>query len=219
MKPISAIVILLLGFAAAFGQGEKAPIVEKQIAYNDWTLKNLNGGGETNLRQFAAGKKLVMVAYWAPWCLNWRNDVAFVQGLHEKYGDKGLSIIGVGEYDTVSRMRQHVEQYKLTFPIVYETESSSARENSMHFTLRKAVGDMRRWGTPWYVFIEPANVEPKTDVLMNKAEMVIGELIHDEAEAFIREKLGLEKPNAVRAGKPDLEVCVPESRSTALVKP
>ena len=110
MKFLFAFVFIVSGFGFAFGQNEQSPIVEKEIAYKDWTYKSINGDTKVNLRDFTKGKKLVMVVYWAPWCPNWMHDLAFVQGLHEKYKDKGLAIIGVGEYDSTSKMRDHIEK-------------------------------------------------------------------------------------------------------------
>jgi hypothetical protein len=191
-KPIIALAILLLGTLALAAQtNEQAPIIEREFAYRDWTLKNVKGGGETNLRRFAAGKKLVMVVYWAPWCLNWRHDIEFVNGLHSKYSGQGLSIIGVGQYDSRSRMQNHIEHFKLAFPSVYETETYGDRLTSVHYQHRTAAGDTRKWGTPWYVFLDPAKLEAEGDVLTNNVTLVNGDLIQAEAEAYIRKKLSL----------------------------
>src|SRR5688572_287411 len=103
MKYILALVLTLAFAGLAIAQTEQSPIRDQPIAYKDWTLKNVKGGGETNLRSFAKGKKLVMVVYWAPWCPNWRHDLAFVQELHNEYASAGLAIIGVGEYDPVDK--------------------------------------------------------------------------------------------------------------------
>ena len=190
-KFITAFVFTALASFAAFAQAARAPIVEKEIEYRDWTLKNVKGGGETNLRKFATGKKLVMVVYWAPWCLNWRADIPFVNGLHEKYAAQGLSIIGVAEYDGRSKMENHIEHFKLPFPSVYETETYGDRLTSEHYKLRSAAGDRRKWGTPWYVFLDPDALNKEGEILADKVSLVNGELIPEEAEAFIRKRLGL----------------------------
>ncbi len=206
--------ILVAGFAvAAFGQNEQSPIVEKEIGYRDWSYKNLNGNGETNLRKFTGGKKLVMVVYWAPWCPNWKHDLAFVQQLHDKYKDKGLAIIGVGEYDTVEKMRAHVTQYGLTFPNVYESDAQAARETTVHFKQRRAAGDARKWGSPWYVFLEPKTLKTGGEIVADKVNLVNGELIKGDAEKFIQAKLGLDSTKA------EMEACELEKKITALVKP
>ena len=191
MKLISAILLSLTFVGFTFGQNEQAPITEKEFAFKDWTHKSINGEGSVNLRDFSKGKKLVMVVYWAPWCPNWVHDVAFVQGLHEKYKDKGLAIIGVGEYDPVSKMRSHIDKYKLTFPMVYESEKLSDRLTSVHYSQRTEAGDKRKWGSPWYVFLDPATLEPNGELLTKKTTVVNGELVKQDAEKYIQQKLGV----------------------------
>jgi peroxiredoxin len=190
MKFLSALSLLFALAGLAFGQNEQSPITEKPFAYKDWTYKNLKNGGETNLREFAKGKKLVMVVYWAPWCPNWKHDVAFVQSLHEKYKDAGLGIIGVGEYDSTGKMKDFTDQNKVTFPTVYESENSSARVTTVHYSQRTEAGDTRKWGSPWYVILDPAALE-QTGQLTLKTTVVNGELIKQDAEKYIQQKLGV----------------------------
>jgi thiol-disulfide isomerase/thioredoxin len=219
MRYLSAFILTLLFAALAIAQNEQAPITEQPIPYKDWTYKNVSGGGETNLREFARGKKLVIVVYWAPWCPNWKHDIAFVQSLQEKYGSAGLGIIGVGLYDPVSSMKNHIEQYKLTFPSVYETEKREARLTSTHYTLRSAVGDKRKWGTPMYILLDPTKLG-SGETLTETTTMVTGELIKQDAEKYIRGKLGLDGPTAAAGLKKQaIEECEPEKRVAELKKP
>lgn len=216
--------LILCLSALTFGQNELAPIVEKEFEYKNWTYNNLNSEGTTELREFAKGKKLVMVVYWAPWCMNWRYDYKFVQELHEKYGKDGLAIIGVGEYDPVESMKNSYAFNKLTFPSVYETTSRSQRQSSDHFKQRGLTGDRRGWGTPWYVFLTPDIIEAKGDVIAKKANVVSGELMREETEKFIRTKLGLDAKaekaeKTVAVANAEIDVCDPAKVSKALVKP
>ncbi|HMO80722.1 MAG TPA: redoxin domain-containing protein [Pyrinomonadaceae bacterium] len=191
MKSLFLIALILVSFGLAAAQTGQVPIVSREFGYQDWTHKNLEGEGKTNLREFAAGKKLVMVVYWMAWCPDWRLDASFVQQLHEKYGDKGLGIIGVGQYDTLGNMRAHVSRFGLTFPMVYESDSRAARDQTQHYRQRREAGDTRIWGTPLYVFLEPKALEPKSEVLSRNTDLVIGELRREDTERYIREKLGL----------------------------
>lgn len=190
MKLIKALSIIFILTFATLGQNEQAPIVEREFEYKDWTLKNIDGG-ETNLRSFAQGKKLVMVVYWAPWCLNWNHDAAFVEELHQKYSKDGLGIIGIGLYDPVTAMKRHQRTAKLTFPSAYDSTTLAERLTSDHYNRRRAAGDNRKWGTPWYVFLEPDKFQNGSDLLASKVAVVNGEFIRPQAEKFIREKLGL----------------------------
>ena len=190
MKFFFASVLIALSVTFTFGQNESAPLVEKEIAYKDWTYKNVQTGEDANLRKFTGGKKLVMVVYYAPWCPNWRHDAPFVQKMYDKYKAEGFDVIAVGEYDTVDAMKKSLANFKITFPSVFESEQRTDRLKTTHNEYRKAVGDTRGWGSPWYIFLEPAKMEKTGDVLVKKASVVNGELIESEIEQFIRTKLG-----------------------------
>ncbi len=168
--------------------------------YPNWNLKQITGGDKIDLREFAAGKKLVMVVYFAPWCHNWEHDVDFVQSLSEKYAKDGLGIIGVGEYDTVSKMKAHLNLKSITFPTVYESEASSERLNTTHYKLRTEAGDKRKWGSPFYIFLKPEDIQKTGDIVAKKEKIVAGELIKQDAEKWIREELGL-KPETTEKTK------------------
>ncbi len=221
MKTLSILAILLFSFVFASAQTEQAPVLEKEFKYNDWTYKSVRDGKEINLRQFTKGKKLVMVVYFAPWCPNWKHEAPFAQRLYEKYKASGFDVVGVGEYDTIEAMKLNLDAFKITFPVVYESESRDAKQKTLHYDYRKAVGDTRNWGSPWNVFLIPSKLEKKGDKLTEKTFVVSGELIEAEAEKFVREKLGLPagEKKAETAGNKTIEVCEPEKKISSLKKP
>lgn len=218
MKSLFLFAILLFGFTFANAQNEQSPLVEKEFNYKNWSYKKVNGEGEVSLREFTKGKKLVLVVYFAPWCPNWKYEAPIVQKLYKKYKDKGFDVIGVGEYDTVEAMKADIERKQITFPVVYESESREAKQKTTHYELRKELGDTRNWGSPFNIFLIPAGLNKSGDVLTKKTFVGIGELIETEAEAFIREKLGLPKEDAktVSSNK-SIEACEPTT--TSLKKP
>ncbi len=219
MKILALFILVFLSTGIALGQNELAPIVHKELVYKDWVYKNVQTDVDMNLRKFTFGKKLVMVVYWAPWCPNWKYDAAFVQGLYEKYKGQGFDVIGVAEYDPVEKMKAHIKEFKLTFPNVYESVASADREKTVHFSLRREAGDMRKWGSPWYVFLEVSKLEPEGLVMAKKLPVVNGELIRPDAEKFIREKLGLPPEAGLAAKTKEIEICDPDLQKSALVKP
>ncbi len=219
MKFLLASIILVTAFTFSFAQNEQSPIVEKEIAYKDWTYKNLKGGGETNLRQFAIGKKLVMVVYWAPWCPNWKHDVGFVQELHTKYAKDGLAVIGVGEYDSTGKMKDFINQYKIAYPNVYESENLTARLTTTHYQQRTQAGDTRKWGSPWYVFLDPKTIETAGEFLTKSTTLVNGELMRAEAEKYIVGKLGVSAGGGVAIKSTEVEICEPDKKAAELIKP
>lgn len=221
MKSLFAIAVIMFAYSAGFAQNEQSPIVEKDITYKNWTLKSIRTGEDVTLRDLTHGKKLVIVVYYAPWCMNWRHDAPFLQRFYDKYKANGLEIVAVGEYDPLSSMKNNLEYLKLTFPAVYESENRTDRLKTQHYEYRRATGDMRNWGSPWYILLEPAAFEKKGDTLVKRSNVINGEMIETEGEKFIREKLGLPpvdaKPIISKSDK--IEPCDPDKRSATLVKP
>ncbi len=220
MKSFFVLVILLVGLTAAFGQNEQAPIVEKEISYKNWTFKNVRTGEDLTLRDAAAGKKLVIVVYFAAWCGNWRHDAPMLNRLYDKYKASGLEFIGVSEYDSVFNTKTNLDTLKVAFPVVSESEMRADKQSSTHYKYRTLTGDFRNWGSPWYIFLQPASFEKKGDALVRKTSVINGEMIEAEGEKFIREKLGLPavetKSSVAEKGK--VEVCDPDKPSTTTLK-
>lgn len=211
-KAFFAVGSILLTVIFAFAQNEQSPIVEKEISYKDWTYKNVQTGEEVNLRDFTQGKKLTMVVYFAPWCPNWKHDAPMLEKLYEKYKSAGLGIIAVGEYDPIASMKNNLDFLKITFPAVYESENRTEKQKTLHYNYRTSTGDTRGWGSPWYIFLSPATMEKKGDVLTKKTFVINGEMIEAEGEPFIRKQLGLPAVDAkaATAEKDKVEVCDPE---------
>lgn len=218
-KAFFASTVILLTALFAAGQNEQAPIVEKEINYKNWTYKSIRAGEDTNLRDLAAGKKLVIVVYFAPWCGNWKYDAPMLNRLYAKYKGNGLEIVGVGEYDPVANMKVSLETLKVAFPAVYESESRAERQKTTHFGYRSSTGDTRTSGSPWYIFLQPSLFE-KGDTLTKKTFVINGEMIEAEGEKFIREKLGLPAIDArsATAKNGEIEICDPAEKKTAELK-
>lgn len=221
MKTFLALAFLFIGVISAAAQTEQAPILEKEFKYKDWTYRSVRDEKTVNLREFTDRKKLVMVVYFAPWCPNWKHEAPFAQKLYEKYKASGFDVIGVGEYDTVAAMKTNLDTFKITFPVVYESDARDAKQKTLHYEYRKSVGDTRGWGSPWNVFLEPAKLSKKGDVLTEKTFIVNGELIEAEAEKFVREKLGLpaEQIKTDKRTSQTIEACETEKKIANFIKP
>ena len=192
---------------------EWAPLLEQKIDYKDWTFKSLKDGAPTNLRELSKGRKLVLVVYFAPWCVNWKNEAPTVWRLYEKYKSHGFEVVGVSEYASVDDSRKYfASQGGAPFPVVVESEAGDAKEKTTHYAYRKSAGDPRNWGSPFNVFIEPAKLNASGELLTEKAWVVGGELIEKDVERFVRERLGIKEQGAAA------EQCKDEPQKTAATK-
>lgn len=168
---------------------EYSPLVEKTVNYKNWKLPNIQTAIDEDLRTLIAGKKLVMIVYFAPWCGNWKNEAPVALKLYEKYKDQGFLVIGVGEYASLDQIKNFFGEAGPPYPIVVESESRDDKTKTPHYGYRQLTGDTRNWGSPWNIFLEPAKINPKGDVLTEKAWVVNGELIEEEVDKFIAAKL------------------------------
>ena len=223
MKSLLALAILLIGFTFVNAQHEYAPLKEHELKYKDWTYKSVRDDKTVNLRDFAKGKKLVMIVYFAAWCPNWKLEAPVAQKLYDKYKAKGFDVIGVSEYASVANAKTGLDTLKITFPVVSESDSTDAKQKTLHYEYRKAAGDTRNWGTPWNIFLEPKLLNKEGDILMQKAFIVGGELVEDEVEKFVRLKLGIplqeKKAENTNAKKDSAEACDPEKNAITFKKP
>jgi thiol-disulfide isomerase/thioredoxin len=220
MKLLFAFGVLFFGLLPTFAQNEQSPIIEKDIVYKNWTLKGVGDGQDLTLRGLLKGKKLVAVVYFAPWCPNWRHDAPMLERLYEKYKGNGFEIVAVGEYGATDEMNTNIKEFNITFPMAFESFSRDARQTTLHYAYRTATGDTRKWGSPYYIFLEPASIEKKGDVLVNRTNVINGEMIEIEGEKFIRQKLGLpaDESKLSSANKTQTEVCEP-GKPVQLKKP
>jgi thiol-disulfide isomerase/thioredoxin len=168
---------------------EYSPLVEKTVNYKNWTLSDIKDDKPVDLRMRMQNKKLVMVVYFAPWCGNWRHEAPVAARLYEKYKSQGFEVIGVSEYGSRDEVRKFFGEAGAPYTVVSESETREDREKTPHYGYRQLTGDTRKWGSPWNIFLEPALVAKTGDVLTERAWVVNGELIEEEVDKFIAERL------------------------------
>lgn len=181
---------------------EYSPLTEQTVNYKNWTLPSLTSDQQEDLRKLVAGKKLVMVVYFAPWCGNWKNEAPIALKLYEKYKAQGFQVVGVSEYAMRDEVRNYFGKDGPPYPVVTESESREDKQKTPHYQYRQLTGDKRNWGSPWNIFLEPAKLSASGEVLTEKAWVVNGELIEDEVDKFIASKVGTATATMIEPCKP-----------------
>jgi thiol-disulfide isomerase/thioredoxin len=187
---LSILALLISPVIAAAQTHEYSPLVEKTVNYENWELPNVITEKPEDLRKLMAGKKLVMIVYFAPWCGNWKFEAPIAAKLYEKYKAQGFQVIGVSEYASRADVRSYFGEAGPPYPVVVESESRADKVNTPHYKYRQLTGDTRSWGSPWNIFLEPDKVSPTGNVLAEKAWVVNGELIEEDVDKFIASKVG-----------------------------
>ena len=104
-------VALLSSGAAAQDAGLCDP--KPKAAKFDFTLKDANGK-PVKLGDFKG--KVVVLNFWATWCVPCRAEIPTLVGLQTKYGGQGLQVVGVSIDDPVEKMKPFVVKYKINYP-------------------------------------------------------------------------------------------------------
>ena len=127
--------VLCLGvlqiFASYLLAGEKQPS-SKRVNYKlvpnlqemkdkspspDFTLANLRGE-KVNLKDFRG--KLLLLNFWASWCVPCREEMPAMERLYQKYRDHGFVILGVNVKDDKKSAIAFVKELKISFPIAFD---------------------------------------------------------------------------------------------------
>ncbi|MGI8919580.1 MAG: TlpA disulfide reductase family protein [Pyrinomonadaceae bacterium] len=203
MIKLLTLMFLLIGLApvAANAQHEYSALEEKTVNYKNWTLTSLADDKPVDLRALTAGKKLVMVVYFAPWCGNWRFEAPVAAKLYEKFKAQGFQVIGVSEYASRDDVKAFFGTAGPPYPVVSESETREDKQKTAHYGYRQLTGDRRNWGSPWNIFLEPAKLPKTGDLLAEKAWVVNGELIEEDVDKFINERLNATTAAAIEPCK------------------
>ena len=176
--------------AADDAKPDYAPIIERKLDYYDFAYQTVEGGS-FDLRDYAKGKSVVIVEYLAGWCPNSNRNGHIVERLWTKYRERGLGVVGVAEYSDADELRIHIGRIGIDYPLVVDTRKREQRKDSSHYKYRHAVGDKRKWGTPFYVIIDARDIEQTTPngPVTRRVYTVSGELVEAEADQFIRDRV------------------------------
>ena len=72
--------------------------------------------------------KVVVVDFWASWCVPCRRSFPWLNAMHRKYADEGLVIIGVNVDQEADAAAKFLQEYPAQFRIRYDPHGDLAEE-------------------------------------------------------------------------------------------
>jgi len=88
----------------------------------DFTLPDLAGHSIT-LNAYR-GQKIVLMDFWASWCVPCRMAMPDLQELADKFKDRGLQILGVDQGESADQVRNFLERRKYSFQMVLDRDQA-----------------------------------------------------------------------------------------------
>ena len=120
-----ALFITLMGFTAfdVWSMGSRVPTVGTQA--EDFHLTDLEGKSQS-LSQYRG--KIVLVNFWATWCKPCTTEMPAMQTVYDKLRDKGFVVLAVNELEDDAKVREHIKQYRHTFPVLMDRDNRVANQ-------------------------------------------------------------------------------------------
>lgn len=81
-----------------------------------FSLPRLTGDGKISLDSYRG--KVVVLNFWASWCLPCKTEAPLLESAWRKYRDRGVVVLGVNSQDLSSDARRFARQVGWTYPLV-----------------------------------------------------------------------------------------------------
>jgi thiol-disulfide isomerase/thioredoxin len=93
------------------------------------------------------GQQIIMVDFWTYSCINCQRTLPYLNAWHEKYGEQGLTIVGVhtpefGFEQVKANVERAVSQYAVKYPVVLDNEYATWRAYGNRYWPRKYLIDI-----------------------------------------------------------------------------
>jgi len=66
--------------------------------------------------------RVVLVNFWASWCLECRPEMPVLQRLHRELAPRGLAVVGINAREKNDTVRRYATELGLTFPLVLDPD-------------------------------------------------------------------------------------------------
>ena len=84
--------------------------------------------GET-LRLSELRGKIVLLNFWATWCLPCRAEMPDLEAIYREFGDElGFVVIGINHMESAAPVADYAQRNNLSFPLLLDTDARVASE-------------------------------------------------------------------------------------------
>ena len=111
---------VLVFAAATVAGGQDLDTARFSVATNapqrpDFTLATIDGGSRS-VSEWDG--QVLLVDFWASWCIPCRKEMPAFNALREAYGDQGFEVVGLAA-DSLDKVVDFLDEVPIDFPVVY----------------------------------------------------------------------------------------------------
>lgn len=141
MRKLIVTALLLSTLAgSALAMGSRPPAAG--MPASEFSLTDLQGKAHS-LEQYKG--KVVLLNFWATWCKPCTSEMPAMQTVYDQLRDKDFVVLAVNELEDEAKVREHIQQYNHTFPVLLDRENQVANQYGV-------------FGLPVSVFIDQQGV-------------------------------------------------------------
>jgi peroxiredoxin len=92
-------------------------------AYSHTTIPPEFNGRMTDGREVSLASlqgKVVLLNFWATWCLECRPEMPALERLHREFSAQGLAVMGINAREGTATIREYAKELGLTFPVILD---------------------------------------------------------------------------------------------------
>jgi cytochrome c biogenesis protein CcmG, thiol:disulfide interchange protein DsbE len=118
-------VVLTVAFASRFGtdpQLAASPLIGKPVP--DVTVQLIPDGPSLNLRDLRG--EIVVINFWAPWCLPCRDEHPDLLAVAAAFADSGVRVLGIAYQSDLGHIIQYLDELGWGFDVAMDERSRAA---------------------------------------------------------------------------------------------
>ena len=109
------------GAGVESGRGGRVAAKLNLTTYSRSTIPPEFNGRMTDGREVSLASlqgKVVILNFWATWCLECRPEMPAFERLHREFAVQGLAVVGINAREDITTIREYAKEVGLSFPLI-----------------------------------------------------------------------------------------------------